>query len=344
MEFKSQAIKTFYEKYKDQEEIDSVITFLNKEYSHKSQIMFNYHQAVDKLRKGKIENISVGKVEPIISFDDGYKIVRLLDKEARLYDAKLMKNCLGSYDEHFGLFSLRDENDQPHLNFEIKKKKIKQIMGFGNSKVAPKYIPYVERFYEKMKLELNTAEMERLGYSKNDWLWQQFKDYFGNIQYISIKNVDYIYEGNQLKIVKKIDFKSEYLILYLLRTKQCDDAIIQLVNNGTDIRFSDDFLLKKACIYGRFNLVTLFVNNGADVASGNNSAIRSAAELGYVNIVRYLIRHGADIHVNNNQIKRHAIRDGNEKMIEFLKKGYYRFDQFYSVINWVVGSVKRLLK
>jgi hypothetical protein len=344
MEFKSQAIKSFYEKYRDQDQIDSVISFLNKKYGHKTNIMFNFEQALSKVKSEGFISNDYGKTETLISFDNGFRIVRLLDQDARLYDAKMMRNCIGDYGEHFGLYSFRDEQNIPHLNFEIKRKKVKQIMGVGNSKVAPKYMEYVNQFYKKIKLNFNCFEIERLGYTKEDLLWVQFKKYFENIQYVTINNEKYIYEVNKLNVIKQIDFKSEYLVLYLLRTNQCDEAIFQLVKNGTDVCFSDNFLLKQACIYGRINLVRLFVKYGADVSANNNAAIRAAAQTGRIDIVRYLIRNGADIHVYNDQIKRHSIRDDNEPMMEFFKKGYSRIDKVYSFGYSLIRIVRKFFK
>ncbi len=77
-------INEFYEKYKNEKQIDHVMDFLKFEYSNK-KIMFNYEEAlrktqiwVDKLNK-KTNGLNAGRTEFVLDLDDGFSLVRLID-------------------------------------------------------------------------------------------------------------------------------------------------------------------------------------------------------------------------------------------------------------------------
>lgn len=119
----------------------------------------------------------VGQLEPgtelKMQFPDGYFWLKLktgacLDREGRL-----MQHCVGSYarqvqDEKTEIYSLRDQENQPHVTVEVKANTVYQIKGKQNQIPAPKYVPYVGQFIDKMKWQVK-GDYQGLG-------WINFKN------------------------------------------------------------------------------------------------------------------------------------------------------------------------
>ena len=72
--------------------------------------------------------------------DNGMRIVKLTTPEALDYESKIMGHCVGSgaYDRRMQtgsieIYSLRDDNNEPHVTFEVKDHAIHQCKGKENS-------------------------------------------------------------------------------------------------------------------------------------------------------------------------------------------------------------------
>ena len=117
---------------------------------------------VKKLQE-KAKDIKESKkdTEVVLDFKDGFKIVKLIGKNAYDREGLLMKHCVSSY---YGngkeVYSLRDKKNMPHCTIE----KDQQIKGKGNGDIHPKYIDYVVRFLEYTGMDVRDSEMEHLGY------------------------------------------------------------------------------------------------------------------------------------------------------------------------------------
>ena len=106
-----------------------------------------------------------GKIKTIYEFEDGYKIVELIDQQAYNREGKLMGHCVAGYLENQQdsiILSLRDEENNPHVTMEVKKeinknrkdkngnfieeKMVKQIKGKQNQPPVEKYRKYILDF------------------------------------------------------------------------------------------------------------------------------------------------------------------------------------------------------
>lgn len=77
---------------------------------------------VEKMNKQaeEIEEKS-SDVEVVLDFQDGFKIVKLIGKNAYLREGKLMKHCVGSYHgRDTEVYSLRDRHNRPHCTIMLK--------------------------------------------------------------------------------------------------------------------------------------------------------------------------------------------------------------------------------
>ena len=70
-------------------------------------------------KKGAQIKESEGDIEPILTFDDGSKIVKLITKSAYQREGFLMSHCLGGYSLKAGvdIYSYRDNKNLPHATF-----------------------------------------------------------------------------------------------------------------------------------------------------------------------------------------------------------------------------------
>lgn len=115
----------------------------------------------EKLNK-KFEKVKeLGKdqdgVNEILSFKNGYKIVELVSEYSYEREGSKMGHCVGSYHgKSVTIFSLRDEENEPHctIEFNKKEKSILQIKGKANKNVASKYHYYIINFLNNLDYDL----------------------------------------------------------------------------------------------------------------------------------------------------------------------------------------------
>jgi hypothetical protein len=154
------------------EEIEHIIDYLAQS-TIKQMDRVTYEQAKNKSElwvkklQSEAEKIKETKddVEVIHDFKDGFKIVKLVGRNAYLREGKLMRNCVASYyGKDIEIYSLRDKFNKPHCTME----KDQQIKGKGNGDIHPKYVKYIIKFLELSGMTVGDDEMKHLGYINVD--------------------------------------------------------------------------------------------------------------------------------------------------------------------------------
>lgn len=113
--------------------------------------------------------VSLGKdEEEIMTFPDGYRIVRLTSPLALDAEGAHMGHCIGqgAYDakltgggkdgQKYHFYSLRDAKNRPHATIEVDAAthKVVQLQGKANQPVIAKYMPYVRDFVAREKFAM----------------------------------------------------------------------------------------------------------------------------------------------------------------------------------------------
>ena len=153
----------------DVSEAEHIIDFLiHKKF--KSLKFANYNLLKEKAEKwikklssnvSKIDEVVGKDFEVVLDFEDGFRFVKLISKEAYTREGALMSHCVASYfGRNVEIYSLRDSSNKPHCTIE----KDTQIKGKGNGDIHPKYIDYVVRFLEWTGMVVRDSEMKHLGY------------------------------------------------------------------------------------------------------------------------------------------------------------------------------------
>jgi PcfJ-like protein len=184
-----------------QDQIEHIIDYLiSSEAPQKNLTAMSYKDAqknADKwvkaqMKKGEHIKETKKDTEIILDFKDGFKIVKLIGKNAYEREGHLMRHCVASY---YGndkeIYSLRDKDNMPHCTME----KNQQIKGKGNGNIHPNYIGYVVKFLEFIGMTVRDSEMAHLGYINVE----KFKDDLAeNTFYFNEK-----YVRDNIKLLKK---------------------------------------------------------------------------------------------------------------------------------------------
>jgi hypothetical protein len=190
-------------------EAEHVIDYLASEERPKRLSKMSYSQAKNNsdkwnkslVKKGRSIIENEGDTEIVKDFGDGFKIVKLVGKNAYEREGNLMRNCVASY---FGrdkeIYSLRDKNNEPHATLE----KDNQIKGKGNGYITAKYIKYIVEFLQFTGMNVRDSEMENLGYFKiEDDLRQMIQKQFKNASFYNYKEKNYIFLSKQISKTNK---------------------------------------------------------------------------------------------------------------------------------------------
>ena len=153
----------------DVQEVEHIIDYLVSDKAPKRLVRATYNQIknnTDKWNKSlikKAEHIQEKEedTEMILDFKDGFKIVKLIGKNAYDREGFLMRHCVSEYfNKEDEIYSLRDKNNIPHATLS---KNSQQIKGKGNGSIHPKYIDYILQFLNNLKVEVRESEMKNLG-------------------------------------------------------------------------------------------------------------------------------------------------------------------------------------
>lgn len=100
-------------------------------------------------------------------FNNGFSIVQLKKETSFFKESTFMRNCLfqskpdesDPYDGLSYFFSLRDEDNKPHVSFHIQNQCLIQIKGFANSKIKFKYAELIAPWLNKNKIAIKDSNV-----------------------------------------------------------------------------------------------------------------------------------------------------------------------------------------
>ena len=153
----------------DQDEIEHILDYLCSSKAPKRLKKMSYSEAKsnsDKWLKSLIKNNKTiveneNDVKVVLELGEGFKWVKLISEASYKNEGIRMRHCVGggNYNDK-DIYSLRDENNEPHCTIE----KDNQIKGKGNGSITLKYIGYVVSFLEYLGMTVSDNEMKNLGY------------------------------------------------------------------------------------------------------------------------------------------------------------------------------------
>ena len=301
----SEVINKFAEKHKGKEGLNHVLDYLKSEYSHRKSINFSFEQAkekakdwTDRLNKKNAKKIknskNVGEVELVLDFDDGFKLVRLIDQRSKDWEGYQMNHCVSSYKNHPHIYSLRNKNNIPKCTFELNfhsyhgYKILAQIEGKNNN-ISQKYAEKILTSLEYLGIKDISIALKKLGVKSNfdeDWVQENFTGY----KIIQLKNTKYLFDKNA-RLKKPIKNPCVKLLRFAIYNNLIDDAIL-LIELGTD-------LYKKAAFgsspielifeHNRSPLIKYLIKN--NLIKKNNSLSILLEKCMYKNVVSEEIRY-----------------------------------------------------
>ncbi len=117
---------------------------------------------------------SLEGTKPEMDLADGMYVVRLTTPEALDFESEYMGHCVGKgmYDKgvkdgSIKIYSLRDENGEPHATFEVHGNLIEQCKGKQDKAPVAKYRPYVQEFVRTKKFDIG-GDMQNIGLIKHN--------------------------------------------------------------------------------------------------------------------------------------------------------------------------------
>ena len=171
------------------EEREHIIDYLISDNAPQRLRKMSYAQAKESAKKWSERNQKKGHklvdtnsdIESFMDLDEGMSIVKLLTKKAYEREGFLMRHCLGGYSPgNTSVYSLRDNDNNPHVTFEITKggTSVQQVKGKGNGAIHPRYIDPTLAFLKKVGINVRPSEMQNLGYYHVTTKWRAVLDSF----------------------------------------------------------------------------------------------------------------------------------------------------------------------
>tara|TARA_Y100000034_G_scaffold134332_1_gene202473 strand:+ start:2034 stop:3326 length:1293 start_codon:yes stop_codon:yes gene_type:complete len=241
------AIQKFYNKHKNESEINRVIDFLLSEYPLKKSINFSFIQALEKTEKWELSRKSEvpneylsGEVELIHSFPNKLNLVRLIDQDSKNWEGLKMGHCAGNFVSHDTIFSLRDENYNPHCTIEISKNKINQIKGKRNGAINNKYVDTIISCLEILSQRYNirnitSLDIKNIGYINISLIEREFfSKFFLGSKIITINNSFYLSFNEKLTLKKNFSSFNFSAFRKIVKYRLCDEAAHLMISNGLD--------------------------------------------------------------------------------------------------------------
>ena len=219
------------------EEVEHILDFFVSDAKPKRLARVSYEQAKVAAEKWNAALIKKAEkitevpqdTETVLDFKDGFKVVKLIGKNAYEREGYLMRHCVASY---YGsdkvIYSLRDANNEPHCTME----QDQQIKGKGNGDVHPKYIDYVVKFLKKVGMTVGDSEMLHLGYINVS----KFKKYLGD------KTTSELYDKKYFPKDKELIDKDGNLFSSLDLLDQI--PLVSITETGLKINFELDRFIK----------------------------------------------------------------------------------------------------
>jgi ankyrin repeat protein len=72
----------------------------------------------------------------------------------------------------------------------------------------------------------------------------------------------------------------------------------ELVANGADIRFGNDFVLRRSAEKGRLGVIKYLISKGANIHVWNDYPLRMSAFFRHFDVVDYLVENGANVDIS----------------------------------------------
>jgi hypothetical protein len=233
-------LETNGSKFKDQNEKDHLIDYLEDKWSHKKSINFNYDQCLVKAKawvaqlnkKNRLQNSS-GQTQLVLDLGHN-KIVKLLNQDSRNYEGIKMGHCVASsrYNDESEIYSLRDPSNHPHATIEIKDNKVKQIQGKANLPVITKYIKDILRFLDFNSISITEEQLNRSGYSQDEKYIDFIKEHFKGFKLVKFNNKEIIYIENKIILIKDFTTNDSYLFNQCCKFNQSEECLKVFVKNG----------------------------------------------------------------------------------------------------------------
>ena len=137
--------------------LDRISVPASIDHSEKWTVLINKRN--EKILKKQTQVLDES-IKTVFEFENGYSIVKLNKERAFLEEGVKMGHCVGSYFEKYlsgdlEIFSLRDNDNEPHCTIEYnpKKRKLSQVKGKANLEVVKKYHKYIIQFLNQLNFE-----------------------------------------------------------------------------------------------------------------------------------------------------------------------------------------------
>jgi hypothetical protein len=141
----------------DSSDVDSYLKQIQK-----LSVPFVYEKATDyqaKKYKNYLLTNSDDDIKDDYLFSNGYKIVKIITKDAMNKESKNMKNCLHGIDVDDGesFYSLRDAFNRSHVTINVVSNEILQIKGKANSMVRNRYFLMIREWISFRQLYVSDS-------------------------------------------------------------------------------------------------------------------------------------------------------------------------------------------
>ena len=255
----------------DQTEIEHIIDYLVSDDAPRRLRKMSYDEAKNNAHKWnkKLQKLgnsiveSDGDTELLKDFGDGFKIVKLIGKNAYEREGFLMRHCVASYyGKDTEVYSLRDAKNMPHCTME----KDQQIKGKGNGSINPKYVGYIVAFLKEIGMGVGDNEMKNLGYVNVENL----KD---EIDFGELFNGKYFFKDNLDKIRVKDDLRL-FNIFGLIEIDTNLNAVLRFdIDKSIDNLISSTLAARNGSTLAARNYATLAAQDRATLAACGNSVM-----------------------------------------------------------------------
>ncbi len=131
-------------------------------------------RALQKAKNKQLYEKSLSGTQLVMELPDGMKVYRLMTAQALDFESEYMGHCVGkgAYDANVvngsvQIYSVRDQDGQPHATLEVRHDEVYQCKGKGNRTPVQKYIPAIQAFIESRNFEI-VGDMKNVGLIKQD--------------------------------------------------------------------------------------------------------------------------------------------------------------------------------
>lgn len=285
-------------------EISLVLKFLTKHDGSLRLTGLSYPDALAKANEWNTRVVKkekkIGKVETVLTFEAGIKMVHLLDDEAKKWEGAMMGHCVGKYEGHQGIYSLRDAKGIPHITIEVIENSLTEISGKFNKPVELDYLDYLSFFAESKNLLLEEECCHKVSCLRIDLETKSFiNNHFTNVSFFHSRDHYFLNLKKPLKITnapltgvpKKI-----YQVLFLQNNLEALEKLFKINFDGvlTDQEFTGN-LIYQAARKNNLALIKSLVKHkpwGVSAVISTDllvCAIRTASENGFLELTEFLL-------------------------------------------------------